>query len=116
MPLIPNPTVDEAGAFARGSFRGITNGLALIAVGVYGITAVYRGNLPRLIDLLAGEGQFLVWLLAALILLLIYEIPAVRPIAGPLIVVAVVGMALTAANNPTAVEGLRKLNNLFKGA
>ena len=95
-------------------FRGIINGSASIAIGIYILIAVYKGGAGYLLEALSQEKGFLVWLLAIFLLMALYETEATRPLAKPLILLTVTAAGIKAANDPTASAGLQQLFSIFK--
>lgn len=75
-------------------FESAMDGLAAVALAVYLVTVMARGNGKAFIAQISKETGFVEFIVALWILSLILQIPEVKPMAGPLATMAVIILAM----------------------
>lgn len=84
------------------------NGVAALALGLYLIAVSVKGNARPLWALIAGDAGFIKWGVAAGLLTWIASRKEVGEVGAGLIMVAVIGMAIRIANDPTLLGSITK--------
>lgn len=80
------------------------NGIAALTVGLYLLAVAVKGNARPLWALVAGEAGFIKWSVAAALLVWLASRKEIGEVGAGLIMVAVVGMALRIASDPTILD------------
>lgn len=90
-----------------------TNGIIALTIGLYLLVVAAKGNAKPLWALMAADAGFLKWSVAAGLLVWIASRKELGEVGAGLIMVAVVGMAIRIANDPTILESISKAWNLL---
>lgn len=79
------------------------NGIALIALGAYGVTVIINGRVGALFDLLKNEGDFLIWVSALGIVYAIYQNESLHPVGKGLAGLTIAGLAVKVTTNQNVI-------------
>jgi hypothetical protein len=75
-------------------FENTMDGLAAVALGVYLAMVMARGNGKAFLSQITKETGFVEFIVSLWILSLIVKVPAVKPLAGPLVTMAAIILAM----------------------
>lgn len=90
-----------------GSISSLVNGASAIAIGAYLAAVVYQGNASAFINEAQTDWQYLEFLIAAIILVLIAQIPGMSDIVALFVAMAFIGLALQLATKTGSLDSLK---------